>query len=73
MDIDLKSDKVKRFLDGLTKLTRETGVVISGCGCCGSPYLYEDTAAHLLQHREYRADGNSLCEKVVEWCIAGDD
>ena len=27
------------FLEGLTKLTRETGVEIAGCGCCGSPFL----------------------------------
>jgi hypothetical protein len=27
------------FLVGLEKLTRETGIVISGCGCCGSPSL----------------------------------
>lgn len=27
------------FLLGLAKLTRETGVFITGCGCCGSPDL----------------------------------
>ena len=27
------------FLAGLTELTLKTGVVIDGCGCCGSPYL----------------------------------
>jgi len=29
----------KAFLLGLEKLTRETGLIISGCGCCGSPRL----------------------------------
>lgn len=29
----------KKFLIGLEKLTRETGIVIGGCGCCGSPFL----------------------------------
>lgn len=29
------------FISGLEKLTRETGIAITGCGCCGSPYLSE--------------------------------
>ena len=33
--------KEKAFLIGLERLTRETGIVISGCGCCGSPTLNE--------------------------------
>jgi len=34
--------KIKRkFLKKLTELTRKTGIGISGCGCCGSPYLFE--------------------------------
>lgn len=33
-------DKAEReFLIGLEKLTRDTGVRIAGCGCCGSPFL----------------------------------
>jgi len=27
------------FLIGLARLTRETGIAISGCGCCGSPSI----------------------------------
>lgn len=30
---------VKKFLVGLEKLTRETGIEIAGCGCCDSPFL----------------------------------
>ena len=33
------TENEKRFLIGLEKLTRETGVTIGGCGCCGSPSL----------------------------------
>ena len=29
------------FLLGLAKLTRETGIKIHGCGCCGSPDMVE--------------------------------
>lgn len=41
-----KEEREKEFMIGLTKLTRETGIIISGCGCCGSPVLDEaDDAA----------------------------
>ena len=32
-------DNERAFLIGLEKLSRKTGIVISGCGCCGSPTL----------------------------------
>jgi len=28
-----------RFLNELTKITLKYGIVITGCGCCESPYL----------------------------------
>ena len=34
-----ESERKAEFLIGLAKLTRETGICISGCGCCGSPAL----------------------------------
>ncbi len=34
-----EDERKAEFLIGLARLTRETGVVIGGCGCCGSPYL----------------------------------
>lgn len=39
---ELMSEKKRfdKFLIELAKLTRETGVVISGCGCCGSPDIH---------------------------------
>ena len=40
----INKDKKKQFLIGLEKLTRETGIIIDGCGCCGSPYLIEVNA-----------------------------
>ncbi len=32
-------EKERAFLIELEKLTRETGIKVEGCGCCGSPYL----------------------------------
>jgi len=29
----------QEFLNGLAELSRKTGIIISGCGCCSSPYL----------------------------------
>lgn len=33
------TENEKAFMVGLEELTRQTGVVIGGCGCCGSPFL----------------------------------
>lgn len=34
-----EGEKIKAFLDDLTKLTQKHGIKIMGCGCCGSPFL----------------------------------
>lgn len=31
--------KAEHFMWQLYKLTQQTGIAISGCGCCGSPFL----------------------------------
>lgn len=33
--------EIECFLIGLAELTEKHGIVICGCGCCGSPYLEE--------------------------------
>lgn len=33
------TDNEIKFMRGLEKLTRETGIAIGGCGECGSPWL----------------------------------
>jgi hypothetical protein len=35
------TDKQRAFLTELRELTLKHGLLISGCGCCGSPYLEE--------------------------------
>ena len=36
----------REFLDDLTQLSRNHGVTIGGCGCCGSPFFGETDKAH---------------------------
>lgn len=33
--------KVEGFLKGLQDLSKKYGYAVGGCGCCGSPYLYQ--------------------------------
>jgi hypothetical protein len=62
------TDKEKEFLIGLTELTKRTGVVISGCGCCGSPNLLEDN--NISEESGYVMDVGP-CD--VAWIYPGDD
>lgn len=50
-------DKEKRdaFLRDLHELTQRYGIAIGGCGCCGSPYLYEVNPSECTH---YRVDDN---------------
>ena len=36
---DMKKETLTLFLAELSALTRKYGIEITGCGCCGSPYL----------------------------------
>ncbi len=56
------------FLIGLAKLTRETGVAIGGCGCCGSPYLFALNQDELDERAGY---GSGFVDSVA-W-ISPDD
>lgn len=36
---DYQKLKLKQFLEKLSNLTKEYDLIISGCGCCGSPNI----------------------------------
>ncbi|MFU0240394.1 hypothetical protein ACKI1J_32235 [Streptomyces scabiei] len=36
---DTSAESVTAFLQDLSALTEKYGLVIAGCGCCGSPWL----------------------------------
>lgn len=61
----MKGD-VKEFLSGLHDLTRTTGIAVSGCGCCGSPYLLPATGT-------YRREGMSIIFDKVSSTETPDD
>lgn len=50
--------QILKFLAGLERLTRETGVIIggTGCGCCGVTFLRVDRALAAKPDHAYRVD-----------------
>ena len=58
------TDKEIEFLKGLTELTMRTGIEISGCGCCGSPFVDKVHPAQLNEdHHYYSEHGDSITWK----------
>ena len=37
-------DRLNQFLKELSILTQKYGIEIGGCGCCGSPWLWDNNA-----------------------------
>ena len=35
----VESEKLNNFLEELSALSNKYGLVIGGCGCCGSPWI----------------------------------
>ena len=48
-------EKLEMFLKELTELTNKYGIAIGGCGCCGSPWVYDTTSddGFLIDNLEY--------------------
>jgi hypothetical protein len=57
-------ENYRRFIQGLEKLTRETGVYIVGCGCCDSPSLWDAEPHQLHPEAGYSVKPNGGC---VSW------
>jgi len=69
-----QQDEAKRqFLIGLEQLTRRTGIVIGGCGCCGSPYLRPLEDEERGDEAGYTMPGNYALEDLeVMWVSQAD-
>ena len=57
-------EEVLAFLKRLTDLSSEYGLIIGGCGCCGSPYLTEEVNDDIRYRGHYRIDNNN---SNLEW------
>jgi hypothetical protein len=61
--------RMRQFMLELTKLTRKYGVAISGCGCCGSPFLRYD--ADVSNSRAGYATSEGY--EDLQWIAPSDD
>lgn len=56
------------FLIALTELSRKHGIVVTGCGCCGSPSLRKLEPSQMVPDAGYGANDGS----DVQWLAPGD-
>ena len=59
-------NKLKQFLIGLDKLSRETGYVICGCGCCSSPFLVKEKPENMTSEAGYCSPDKD-CMGDINW------
>mgnify|MGYP006908387118 CR=1 FL=1 len=58
---EITEEQFENFVSELEALTRRTGIVVGGCGCCGSPYLYP------LSTEDHIEDGGYTCYTEENW------
>lgn len=64
MEVSYTKEK-RAFLIELTELSRKHNIVITGCGCCGSPNVVERDCSNLEA-----GYGSGTCD--VQWLAPGD-
>lgn len=58
-----RESQKRKFLEGLFKLTEETGVAIDGCHHCGSPWLYMVEDFEVIA--KYRVNNSAECLELL--------
>lgn len=61
------TDKEKAFLAELEVLSRKYGVIVGGCGCCGSPWVGEAKESKLGEGWGYTYDPNKPGQRYLQW------
>lgn len=56
---------VEEFLNELTELTNIYKIVISGCGCCGSPFLIRTGDISKIPYQNYKLGDYLTYQKGV--------
>lgn len=56
------NEGLEAFLAELTELSRKHGIVIGGCGCCGSPWVYKKD---VLDTERYISENGELLDLVA--------
>ena len=55
-----KNDAISEFLNELTALTVKHHIIVHGCGCCGSPLLYDEEANELAENLRFDKNKKKL-------------
>jgi hypothetical protein len=68
-----ENPKHRKFLEALSALSRQYGIIITGCGCCGSPYLTEEQVPAAGTETTVPFYAQSDGDEQVIWCRQTDD
>ena len=52
----INKENLDKFLKELSELSNKYGLVIDGCGCCGSPWIEEIDGDVIAEYLEFKSD-----------------
>ena len=62
-----------KFLSELTELSKKYKVVVSGCGCCGSPYLVDIEQHECEGHYSQEEEETEPSSSDLQWVTWQDE
>lgn len=63
---DNTEKRLRAFLGELALLQEKYGIVVCGCGCCGSPYLVDSVTERIIAENMYFKNGKYAVEEITE-------